>query len=77
MFQERAKRFMEALAQLEERGDGEPLVRLCAEVSSAGMERTFQGPEAARQVSSSQALASVPGARHVLERRKGAGWCWP
>lgn len=52
MSQERAKRFMDALAQLEEKGDVEPLARLHAEgavVSNAVTEREFQGPEGARQ----------------------------
>ena len=51
MSQERAKRFIDALAQLEEKGDVEPLARLHAEdaeVSNAVTERTFAGPDGAR-----------------------------
>jgi ketosteroid isomerase-like protein len=52
MVMERAQRFVEALAGLEERGELEPLVSLFAEdarVSNVASRREFSGREGARQ----------------------------
>lgn len=49
---ERAQRFVDALAKLEESGEMEPLVALFsddAQVSNAASSREFSGPEGARQ----------------------------
>lgn len=51
MSKERAQRFIDALARLEERGELEPLVALFAddaEVSNAASPRSFQGTQGAR-----------------------------
>ena len=52
MTMERAQRFVEALTQLEETGDAEPLLALFgedSEVSNVASHRTFQGRDGARE----------------------------